>query len=246
MNLRSFPVCFICLVSLLTCISSSQAQDQALQKLIHGKKFFWEARFEQALGVLREVTALSDAKPAYLFEAYLYTGFTLLRLNAPQSEAISAFTKAIKIDPKRMLDEMVIPPDLAEPFYRVRNQMVGCLHVITYPGGAEIFGVKGDSVLFEEKTPVTICDVEALEYQLLFTAVGYQQQFEPMKIVAGRTDTLEVFLRPLQGHGGKRSALKWAIPGGLAVGAAAAVYTFVGGSDEPVNALPTPPDHLNQ
>ncbi len=223
-------------------VSSSFAQDNALQQLIHGKKFFWEAKFNQALGSLKKVTETPDAKREYLFEAYLYTGFVLLRQNAPMAETRSVFSEAIALDPRRKLDEMVIPPDLTEPFYQVRDELVGCLHVITFPDEVDIVGVQGDSVLFDETTPITICDLVARDYQLLLSEDGFQQEFIPLELTAGKTDTMEVALKSTHGDdGGKSGLVKWAIRGGIVLGVAGIVYKTV--LESKGEELPAPPAH---
>ena len=231
----------------LVAATPAAAQDVALQSLIQGKKFFWEAKFDRAIAALRNVTQVADAKREYLFEAHLYTGFVLLRQNAPLSEVRQVFTHAVNLDPRRKLDEMVIPPDLSQPFYEVRDQMVGCLYITTEPEEVDLVGVLGDSVLFDETTPLLVCDLVQEKYQLLLSEKGYEQQFIPLNLKAGVTDTLHIKLEPSfaqKGGGGKgKSGLKWAIRGGLAVAAAAVVYTTVSGGES--SDLPSPPLHPN-
>lgn len=237
--------CLILFGGILTA-TPGMGQDQALQQLIRGKKFFWEAKFDESLQALKQVTAIEDAKREYLFEAYLYTGFVLLRQNAPGSEVRAVFTEAINLDPKRKLDEMVIPPDLTDSFYGVRNQLVGCLYIISEPDDVDIVGVEGDSILFDETTPILICDLVDKEYQLLLTEEGYEQQFIPLELTAGLTDTLFVTLTPTyaQKSGGKKG-LKWIVRGGILATAGAVLYkTVIESSGEGGSAgeeLPAPP-----
>jgi len=242
------------LFAILTFSTACFGQAAALQHLINGKKFFWEARFADALEELSKVTEVVNARSEYIFEAYLYTGFTLQRQNASASEIEAAFTEAVRADPQRELDEIVIPPDLAAPFNKVRNEIVGCLYVYTEPIATTVVGVLGDSVLFEKIAPLTICEPASKQYQLLFTQEGFHQRFIPLKVSPGKTDTVEVLMVPLSTtkvakRGGKSGLKKWAIRGGVAVGAAAILYTTVlskdgstdgsGGGD----SLPTPPTH---
>lgn len=230
------------LVASLFLAGSAVAQDQALQKLIHGKKFFWEAKFNQALTSLKQVTEIKDAKREYLFEAYLYTGFVLLRQKAPGSEVESVFSQAIRLEPRRKLDEMVIPPDLIEPFYDARNKLVGCLYIVTEPEEVDIIGVKGDSVLFDETTPLQVCDLVDNDYQLLLSEEGYDQQFIPLKLNPGKTDTLHIALDRIYAQGGGKTGLKWALRGGILVAAGAVLYkTVIAGGDDAVEDLPGPP-----
>ncbi len=229
------------LLALTLLAAPAYPQDQALQNLIHGKKFFWEAKFDQALTSLKAVTEIESARPEYLFEAYLYTGFVLLRQSAPMSEVRSVFTEAIELNPRRKPDEMVIPPDLTEPFYDVRNEIVGCLYIVTVPEGAHVVGVLGDSLLFEDTAPVTVCDVVTRDYQLLISERGYEQTFLPLALTAGKTDTLAVILHPARSGGGKKNAAKWMIRGGLAVGVGAILYKAV--LESKGETLPGPPAH---
>ena len=45
-------------VGILLSTSIVLGQDSSLQNLIHGKKFFWEAKFDQALASLKKVTTV--------------------------------------------------------------------------------------------------------------------------------------------------------------------------------------------
>ncbi len=244
-NFTSFI--WVIVLGCLFSVSRASAQDVALQSLIQGKKFFWEAKFDRAINALRRVTQVQDAKREYLFEAHLYSGFVLLRQNAPNSEVRTVFTNAVNLDPRRKLDEMVIPPDLSEPFYEVRNKLVGCLYITSEPEEVDLVGVKGDSVLFDETTPLLVCDLVNQDYQLLLTEKGYEQQFIPLNLKAGKTDTLHVALEAsfAQGGGrGKKKGIKWIIRGGVVVAAGAVLYTTLSGSES--GDLPSPPAHPNR
>jgi len=96
------------------------AQEEAMQKLNEGKKYFWEARFDQAIAYLIEVTEMPNVSNRVLFDAYLHLGFVLTRHNA---------TEAVRANPRMELDETVIPPDLSERYNEVRNRLVGCLYI---------------------------------------------------------------------------------------------------------------------
>jgi len=228
---------------LLVTAATSQAQDEALQKLVHGKKFFWEAKFDEALKSLKEVLAVPEAKTEYLFEAYLYSGFVLLRQNASSTEVRDAFSKAITLDPRRQLDRMVIPPDLTEPFDEVKNELVGCLYITSKPEEVDLVGVKGDSILFDETTPLLICDLVSRSYQLLLTEDGYEQQFIPLELTPGKTDTLHVSLNKTYASGGGKKGLKWIVRGGILAAAGAVLYKTVIDSGTRADNLPVPPSH---
>ncbi|MFQ5651671.1 MAG: hypothetical protein ACE5IY_17175 [bacterium] len=245
--MQNLKTCFL-LISIggLFMAASAGAQDRALQNLIQGKKFFWEAKFDRALSALKGVTEITDAKREYLFEAHLYTGFVLLRQNAPAAEVNSVFKRAVNLDPKRKLDEMVIPPDLSAPFYEVRDQIVGCIYVTSEPEEVDLVGVNGDSVLFDETTPLLICDLVSSDYQLLLSERGYEQQFIPLRLEPGKTDTLHIKLNTSlaqrsRGGGTSKKGVKWLIRGGIVTAAGVIIYTTLsgGGSDK----LPAPPTH---
>jgi len=231
--------------ALFTTATAGFGQDRALQHLIQGKKLFWEAKFDQALGALRQAVGVRDAKTEYLFEAYLYMGFVLTRQGAPNSDIDAAFEQAIKLDPSRELDEMLIPPDLTERFNAVRDELVGCLYVVTDPPDLNLVVVQNDSVLYRETAPATICDLVSRDYQLLFTKEGYEQQLIPLDLEAGIVDTLRVTLElSLQTDKGGTGLLGWLARGGVAVAAAAVIYKTVleGGADSNLRELPAPPD----
>lgn len=231
------------MVILLTITAASQAQDEALQKLVHGKKFFWEAKFDEALKSLKEVLAVPEAKTEYLFEAYLYTGFVLLRQNASSTEVRDAFSRAITLDPRRQLDRLVIPPDLTEPFDEVKAGLVGCLYITSEPEEVDLVAVKGDSILFDETTPLLICDLVSKSYQLLLTEDGYEQQFIPLQLAAGKTDTLHIKLNKTYASGSSKKGLKWVVRGGILAAAGAVLYKTVIDSGTPADKLPVPPSH---
>ncbi len=237
------PRILLLAVALLLTTSSLSAQDQALQKLVHGKKFFWEAKFDEALNSLKEVLAIPDANVEYLFEANLYSGFVLMRQNASSTEVREAFTKAIRLDPRRQLDKMVIPPDLTEPFDKLRNELVGCWYITSEPEEVDLVGVQGDSILFDETTPLQICDLVSKSYQLLFTEDGYEQQFIPLELTAGKTDTVHVKLGKTYASSSGKKGLKWAIRGGILAAAGAVLYKTVIESGTSAENLPSPPVH---
>jgi len=228
-------------------VSSGWSQDRALQQLIHGKKYFWEAKFDQAIAALNNVIEADDVSKDNLFEAYLYHGFVLLRRNAPPSDAYAYFEKAIRLYPQRRIDDPVIPPDLIESFEQVRERLMGCYYVITEPPEADLMVIDGDSVRSSHKTPVEICDLADTDYQLLLKKPGYESQFVPLNLRAGQTDTVNVALStttaktvPSQGS----RFWPWLVRGGVVAGAAAVLYLTVldeGVGTETGEQLPGPP-----
>lgn len=218
-------------------------QDQALQKLIQGKKAFWEARFDRATSLLKQVIQTEDVAKEYLFEAYLYTGFVLMRQNTSKAEINANFEKAIRLNVNRKLDEMVIPPDLTQQFNGVRDRLVGCLYVMSEPPEVNLIGVFGDSILFEDETPLLICEVVDRKYQLLFTAEGYEEEFMTLDIRAGQTDTLSLSLVPSRPQrAGMKNMWRWVIRGGIVATAGAVLYkTVIESSGNETGVLSAPP-----
>lgn len=239
---------YVCLIlaGALGFSAPALAQDRALQQLIQGKKHFWEARFDDASEALKEVIGVPNVKLEYLFEAYLYLGFVLTRQNAPASDANEAFEQAIKLDPKRKLDELVIPPDLTSRFNSIRDQLVGCVYVSTDPPDAKLVIVIEDSVVYATSTPTLLCELLSKNYQMLVTKDGYEQQLLPLQLTGGKVDSLTVTL-PVSMTAQKKGkgAWPWLVRGGLVAAAAGVVYITVldSGGGEQSQTLPAPPNH---
>ena len=233
----------IILAGVLGMASLALGQDRALQQLIVGKKHFWEARFDEAATALKEVVGVPNVKSEYLFEAYLYLGFVLTRQQAPASDANEAFEQAIKIDPKRKLDELVIPPDLTTRFNEVRDRLVGCLHVSTDPPDAKLVVVMGDSVIYTASSPALLCELVTKNYEILVTKDGYDQVFQPLQLSAGKVDSVAVTLTTsATAHKKGKRIFPWLARGGIVAVAGAVIYTTVLQSKENgSDALPTPP-----
>jgi hypothetical protein len=225
-------------------MSVSWGQDQVQQKLIQGKNYFWEAKFEESMASLIEVAESNTTNKEYLFEAYLYMGFVLMRQDADSSAVSAAFAQAIEIDPKGKVDESVIPPDLAEKFNNVRNQMVGCIYVISEPLGSEIMGLQGENLIFVETTPALICDLVTKGFQILLTKQGFEEQVVSIRFRAGKVDTVLVTLDPVitKASGGKK-LWPWVAGGGIVVSTAAILLKSLSkGGGNGIEELPGPPD----
>ncbi len=243
------------LVILLGCFlitAPGLAQEVAIQKLNEGKRYFWEARFDKAIEYLKEVTEMPNVSNRVLFDAYLHLGFVLTRNNATEQEITPAFERAVRANPRMQLDESVIPPDLSERFNEVRDRLVGCLYITSEHENVNIVAIKDGTVLYNKKTPTTICEVEDESYQLIFTEIGFEEQFYQLQLTAGITDTLSIKLAQniLIGRRGGGGKWKWLAGGGVLAGAAAVLYTTVlskgeGGGDVS-NVLPVPPVRPNQ
>ena len=226
------------------------AQEEAIQKLNKGKRYFWEARFDQAIAYLKEVTEMPNVSNRVLFDAYLHLGFVLTRHNATEGEITSAFEQAVRANPRMELDETVIPPDLSERFNEVRNRLVGCLYITSEHPKVNMIAIKNGRVLYNKNTPTLICELVDESYQLIFTERGFEEQLYQLHLTAGATDTLSVKLAQNiligQSGGGK---WKWLAGGGIVAGAAAVLYTTVlnkGEGGDGSNALPVPPVHPNR
>ena len=185
------------LVIFLGCFISAvpgTAQEDVVQKLNDGKRYFWEAKFDQAIEYLKAVTETPNVSKRVLFDAYLHLGFVLTRNDATEQEINGAFENAVRANPRMELDETVIPPDLSERFNEVRDRLVGCLYITTVHANLNIVGIKDGTVLYNRKTPTKICEVADETYELIFTERGYEEQFYQLQLTAGVTDTLSVEL----------------------------------------------------
>ncbi len=246
MKLLNKLICFGLLGCVLI-ITPAWGQDTALQLLIQGKKAFWEAKFDQANTSLKKIIGIQDAKTEYLYEAYLYLGFVLTRQNASGLEVNAAFEQAIKLDPQRKLDELIIPPDLAERFNRVRDKLVGCLYIDSTPSDAEFVVVYEDSVLYNKFTPVLICELTKKNYQILITEEDFEEQYLPMHLTPGKVDTLFVTLKPSLVEKKKGKKLwAWVTRGGIVAAASLIIYKTVLSGKENVDNLPGPPTRPSQ
>jgi hypothetical protein len=231
----------------LTVISVSWGQEPANQKVIQGKNYFWQAKFDSALIVLKQATRMTSLSTDDLFEAYLYLGFVLARQNRPEKEVNAAFQQAIKVDPKRIVDALVIPPDLAELFNKERAKLVGCILLTSEPIGADVVIVRNQDIVLSETTPTLFCNMSNQVYHVLFTKAGFEERIMKIRIIPGREDTLFVRLSPrvvLKSRGSKWWV--WVAGGGALATAAAVIIKTVsqGGSGE-IEDLPGPPDRPN-
>ena len=235
-----------CLLGCLCITTQLWAQDEALQKLIQGKKYFWEAKFNDATSALRKVVGMKKVKTHHLFEGYLYLGFVLMRQKAPGTEITFAFEQAIKLKPKREVDASVIPPDLVARFNRVRDTLVGCTYLTSDPEGVEFVILYEDSILQSVSTPALICELTNRPYEVLVAEDGYQEKFFPLPMTAGKVDTLAVTLIPDETSGrGSKKLWTWFARGGIVATAAAVIYKTVLESkgENDLQDLPGPPDH---
>ncbi len=247
MNTKKFK--FVILLGCFLITAPGFTQDEAVQKLNAGKRYFWEARFEQAIAYLKEVTEMENVSDRVLFDAYLHLGFVLTRHNATEGEISSAFEHAVRANPKMELDDTVIPPDLSERFNEVREQLVGCLYITSDHENVNIVAVKNGRVLYNKNTPLLICELEDENYQLIFTESGFEEQLYLLQVTAGTTDTLSVKLAQNILIGQSGGKWKWLAGGGVLAGAAAVLYTTVlnkGGGGDGSDALPVPPVRPNR
>ena len=177
-------------------VSGATAQDADLRQIMHGKRLFWEAEFDQARGIFEKVLTRKELKPAYWYDTHLFLAFTLIRSDEPEALARPHFEAAIKLDLHKKPDPAKYPPDLVADYKNVYDQLVGCVYIDSEPR-SDFMIVEGDSIHAQLKTPLHICELEQNNYQLLFSKDGYNKQLLPMPIKAGGTDTLMVKLKKL-------------------------------------------------
>jgi hypothetical protein len=233
MNSRQKLIAIIVMVSSFSLAWESQAQDKALQQLINGKKFFWEARFDDARKALEGVLAIETAKNEYRRDAQIFLGFVLMRQAAGKSIYDKHFEAAIRIDQEYVLDPRRYPPDLLDAFNGVKSRLIGCLYVEVTPEDGEIVGVKGDSILFRQPGPLDFCGLaNGDEYELLITRDGYSQELVTLHLKPGITDTLRVTMTLLHSREKGGIAWPWVFRSTIVAGAAAIVYTTILAKDD--------------
>lgn len=229
-------------LAILSISSDGLGQDPTKEKLAKAKEFFWEAKFDSAKVYLDEILRIRSSSEDILFDAYLYKGFVASR-ETQATELRSNFIQAIKIDPSRKIDEDFFPPDLVELFDAVRNQIVGCMFINTRPINAEI------TVLWQKKmsdttTPSMFCNLTNQDYEVLIVKKDYQEEYAKFRLTAGKTDTLNITLKPklAQRSGGSKWWL-WALGGAVATSAAVVFATVLENNDNTAqgSGLPFPP-----
>ncbi|MBI2566648.1 MAG: tetratricopeptide repeat protein [Candidatus Schekmanbacteria bacterium] len=90
--------------------------------LARGQDLFGDGKLAEALTLLEQV-AHSEAPAPVRRDAWLYIGFC--RINMDQvAEASEAFRAALTLDPSLRLDPRRYPPNLTDPFERVRSEIV--------------------------------------------------------------------------------------------------------------------------
>ena len=161
---------------------------------MHGKRLFWEARFEPARTALESVLQRSDLKDTYRYEAHLFLAFTLVRSNEPESVYQPHFESAIRLNFRNQLDTAKYPPDLIADYKRIHHALVGCLYIYSDPE-TEFMIIDDDSVLNRASTPIEICELVDNHFDLLFSKDGYIKQLHPLHLTPGKTDTLQITLK---------------------------------------------------
>lgn len=237
---RSFP---FALAFLSLCLASGvRAQDKALQQLINGKKFFWEAKFDDARKSLENVLEIETAKSEYRRDAHIFLAFVLMRQGQRRAVFDRDFEAAVKLDHEYELDPKRYPPDLLEAFDRVKRNLIGCLYMEVVPEDAEIVGVKGDSILFRQTGPLDFCGLaNGEEYELLVTRDGYSQELVTLKMKPGMTDSVRVTMTLLHNREKGGIVWPWVFRSAIVGGAAAIVYTTVLSKDDEPGGIPEPP-----
>ena len=175
--------------------SQEQIDEDASTKLKQGIDLFYMAKFESALNLLQESVNSEILENSEKFDAYLYIGFSLIRLNQDPQLIDDTFLKAVNADPKRILDHLKFPPDLVKRFENVRANTLGGLYINSTPADATSLLVNED---YNSKllgiTPYTYENVLIGEYELLITKKSFKDKVIDITIYPGKIDTINVDL----------------------------------------------------
>jgi len=221
------------------------AQENAHQKVLDGVQLFWNAKFDEAIEVLREAIALNTLNQDELFSAYLYLGFSLVRLGG-QSEVIDqTFHQAVKANPRLKLDTFKIPPDLLNRFEQIRKSMIGSVYITSIPTGAKVIGYNQEKeIKFQGETPFLFEDLLVETYDILILKKEYQEKIWRVNLSPAVLDTFDVTLilnkKPFY-----KKWWTWAGGGAVIVSIFTIVSTKESSKTQVINSsdLPIPPDH---
>jgi hypothetical protein len=227
------------LVLLMAAISSSQEESGRMVR--KGQEAFYQAEFEQAHAIMRQVLRDSAAAAHDRFDAHLFSAFSLIRQNADQDSIRSHFQQAVLIDPARELDANLIPPDLYDQYVLVRQAAMGGVTILSKPAQAVAICYDpraGKSISMN--TPAAFLNLYAGEYEIVLHALGHRDLQTMIKVLPGRTDSLFFQLSQLP----KPWYKKWWAWGGGGACAALAFFALQDSGDKASakgNELPLPP-----
>ncbi|MBD3289893.1 hypothetical protein GF337_13890 [candidate division KSB1 bacterium] len=220
------------------------SQEKSQQKLMQGVNHFWQAEFEDAIEVLKQAIALNTLKSEQLFSAYLYIGFSRVRMNNDPELIDEAFRHAVLANPQLKLDPSKIPPDLLNRFHEIRGSMLGSLYVNSDPVGADISGFSSEEkVKFRGRTPRLFENLLVGTYDVSISKAGYQEKKLSVSLTSSKLDILNIELTPE-----KKPFFKnwwtWAAGGGLVAGSVIAIISLSESTPEQPESsdLPEPPD----
>ena len=220
------------------------AQQKVQQKVQEGVQLFWSAKFEEAIEVLQAAIALNTLSQDELFSAYLYIGFSLVRLDG-QSELIEqTFRQAVRANPQLKLDSFKIPPDLFNRFEGLRKGIIGSVYITSNPIGAEVIGYNQEKeIKFQGETPCLFEDLLVETYDILLLNKDYQEKIFRFNLSPAVVDTFDITLRLNE----KLFYKKWWtwIGGGVVIASIIAIISTSESSKTQTmhsSDLPMPPD----
>jgi len=221
------------------------AQEKAQQKVLEGVQLFWNAKFDEAIEVLREAITLNTLHQDELFSAYLYMGFSLVRLGG-QSEAVDqTFRQAVKANPRLKLDSFKIPPDLLNRFEQLRKSMIGSVYITSNPTGAEVIGyTREKEIKFQGETPFLFDDLLVETYDILILKKDYQEKIWRVNLLPAVVDSFDITLR-INEKPFYKKWWTWA-GGGVVIASIITIVSTKESSKTQVmhsSDLPMPPDH---
>ena len=224
---------------------SFYAQEKTQQKVLKGIQLFWNARFDESIEVLQEAISLDSLDQDELSSAYLYTGFSLVRLGG-QSELINQnFRQAIKTNSRLELDSFKIPPDLLNRFDKIRKEMIASVYITSNPIDAKVIGYsENKEIKFQGETPFLSEDLLAETYEILLLKKDYQEKKLIVNLSPAAVDTFDITLKSNE----KPFYKKWWtwVGEGVAIASIFAIVSTKKSSKTQAmhsSDLPMPPDH---
>ena len=220
------------------------AQDKAQQKVLEGVQLFWNAKFDEAIEVLQEAITLNMLHQNELFSAYLYLGFSLVRLGGQTEVIDQTFRQAIKANPLLKLDSFKIPPDLLNRFEKLRNSMIGYVYITSNPTDAEVIGYNQEKeIKFQGKTPFFSEDLLVETYDILILKKDYQEKILRVNLLPAVLDSFNITLRMNEKPFYKKW-WTWAGGGVVIASIIAIISTSESAKTQAMNSsdLPMPPD----
>jgi tetratricopeptide (TPR) repeat protein len=244
-SLKYFLIIILIMLSILSGLFRDvvYAQQKAQQQVLKGVQLFWSAKFDEAIEVLRQAITLNTLSQDELFSAYLYLGFSLVRLGGESELIDQTFRQAVNANPRLKLDSFKIPPDLLNRFEGIRKGMIGSVYITSNSPGAEVIGYNQEQeIKFQGETPYLFNDLLAETYDILILKKDYQEKILRVNLSPAVVDTFHITLR-LKEKPFYKKWWSWA-GGGIVIASIIAIVSTKESSKIQLipSDLPMPPD----